>query len=272
MAGLTLAVGGDMTISRQMIFWGTATVIARDIKKPEPASKLLGDAKLTNIVDLSLSKGVIVLVATDSDHDATQGLSLFTYDLAGKVLKHVKQIKGLQRAALAKQGDSIALTVCGESGCSLQVLDRATGRTETIVPNVVDRVGGASWNKAGDQLAYGTETGEIRVRSLVTGKDSFVAQGTAPAWSPNSDAIAFLREKSLKIYDLKTSKELAVTTRWFWQSRFLGPIYWSSDGASLAVNAPAGLAGYEYKCIVLNTAAWDKQEYDSGFERCGPWL
>lgn len=129
-----------------------------------------------------------------------------------------------------------------------------------------------SWAPSGQTLTFDSIDGFIKSVDIKTHDVSKAARGRMPAWSPDGKQLAYVEDKTLVIKDVMNGLTRTIYKRWFWQSDFAEHLSWSPDGRYLAFNVYAGMAGYEYDCLVTEISSARSFSVHTSSYFCGPWV
>jgi hypothetical protein len=254
----------------EFFIWGFDQLALVEASSPKPQTReFVPRGTLSNIVSVSRSQELLSAVAYKSADTRSGDLSLVLIEVQNATIKSSRQIQGLLRASLSPTGDRVAITICGNEGCDLVVLNLSNDQREVVAAREVARNGSATWHPSGKQLAYEAADGMTVVASL-SDSTRVRVEGSAPSWSPTG-ALALIRGKTIVIYDAGKGTSIALLSRHFWQTPFTGPLSWRADGTGFLVNAAAGFSGYERDCFEVTLRDGSLKNFYSGSLTCGPW-
>jgi Tol biopolymer transport system component len=115
-------------------------------------------------------------------------------------------------------------------------LDARTGTTSELFPGSNPR-----WSPDGRAIASITQTGEIAVTDIMTGRSRTVATaGEELAWSPRGDRLGFVRDNAVFTVDVATGVEKKVATI---DAPFVGLADWVPDGDALIIKLDRSAGG-----------------------------
>lgn len=178
--------------------------------------------------------------------------------------------------AVAPDGGSVGFTAYAGRRGDTDVYDvgiwsQATGKTRVLAPKVASATTSLTWGSRSDEIAFDGLDGWITSLKVQDGSRRRLVRGQAPAWSPDGRRLAYFRDQSLNLYDPDRGGSAELFRRHFWQTDFVGPIFWKPDGSQLAINVNAGIWGMELRCVLVELSGEAKSVY-KGSRWCGPWL
>ena len=142
------------------------------------------------------------------------------------------------------------------SGGVVFSLDARTGTASELFPGSYPR-----WSPDGRAIASVTDSGEIAVTDVMTGRSRTVATGgEEPAWSPRGDRLGFVRGKDVLTVDLATGAEEKVATI---DAPYVGLADWAPAGDALIIKLDRS-AGGEITLHRLPTAGGDPVPFLGG--------
>lgn len=129
-----------------------------------------------------------------------------------------------------------------------------------------------SWHPREELIAYESASGDVVIHALKSDEITRIGLGEAPAWSNSGELLVFYQGRQLVIFDRRTARVRSLARHPFWRGDFLGKIRWSPDDRFLAVNAYAGMYGYELRYQIVEVATGRIVVGPKSYYWCGPWV
>jgi Tol biopolymer transport system component len=166
------------------------------------------------------------------------------FDLERSVTTHRFLFDYVLHHSLAPSGEwaCVAKVSATPRTADLDVIEISSGQRETILRGTVHEGSELSWFPNGEQIVFQSPDDHLQIVDRLNMRVTLVAEGSAPAVSPEGDRIAFSRSGGIFIWERVSRRIHQVHTGKVTPSTALS---WSPDGRCLAYGFRTGLTDKE---------------------------